>query len=360
VRLATLALLGTAACAGRPHGLASLTPAELARLRAMVADDAEAARRFEAVRAQADHAAADPPNPIARITTEGRLDGDPDKVATDRALADMGKLEALGLAYAVTGAAPYLAAIERDLDAWAAVNQPTGDPIDETRLEAAIVAFDLTAPALAPAHRDRIARWLHRVAAAEIASRKGHRATAINNWNSHRLKLVGLVGYALDDAALVDWARRGYEAQIADNLRPDGSSFDFEERDALHYHVYDLVPLLRLAIVLARDGGHPYTQAAPSGATLAAGVAFLLPYARGEQQHAEFVRSRVPFDRQRAANGQAAYQPGRLFEPAEARPALELAQFFQPELAALVADLAGAHGAAWPTVRVLLNAAMRP
>jgi hypothetical protein len=355
-----LLLWAAAACASsRPRGLASLTSIEIARLRILIADDAEAAHCFAAVRARADLATADPPNPIARITTEGRLDGDPDKIATERALADMRKLEALGLAYAATGAASYLAAIDRDLDAWATVNQPTGDPIDETQLEPAIVAFDLTKEALNPRHRDQITRWLARVAAGEIASRKGHRVTAMNNWNSHRLKLVGLIAYALDDAALIDWARRGFDAQIGANLRPDGSSYDFEDRDALHYHVYDLVPLLRLAIVLARDGGDPYRRAAANGATLAGGVEFLLPYARGAQSHAEYVHSRVAFDYQRAANGQAAYRTGRLFEPAEAQPALELAQFFEPELAALVGDLAGAHGVTWPTARVLLNAAMR-
>jgi hypothetical protein len=362
MRALVLLVLATAlgCAAGRPHGLASLTEGEIARLRARVAADPEAARRVGTPRARADLAVTEEPHPIARLTTEGRLDGDPDKLATEKALADMGRLEALGLAYALTGAPPYLAAIARDLDAWARVNQPTGDPIDETSLEQAIVAFDLCAPALAPETRTRVARWLERIAAAEIASRRPGRGTAINNWNSHRLKLVGLIGYALDDGTLIDWARRGFEAQIAANLKPDGTSIDFVDRDALHYHVYDLVPLLRLAIVLARDGGHPYTWRAPSGATLAAGVAFLLPFARGEAVHGEFVHTRVAFDRERAANGQAAYQPGRRFEPVEARPALELAQFFEPDLVGLVGSLGDTGAAPWPTVRVLLNDAMRP
>ena len=40
--------------------------------------------------------------------------------------------------------------------------------------------------------------------------------------------------------------------QIAANLRPDGSSLDFHERDALHYHCYDLEPLLTLAIAASQ------------------------------------------------------------------------------------------------------------
>jgi hypothetical protein len=342
------------------QGLASLTDAEIAKLRAIIAADPAARRLGATIRANAEKVLADEPHPIERIATEGKLAQDPVKIATQAALADMRKMEALGLAYAVSGEERYVDALGRFLGAWAATNKPCGNPIDETNLERAIVAFDLVRARLADERRQAVARWLRGVAEAEVASRKPDEPKSITNWNSHRLKIVGLIGYALEDGELEKWAQRGFEEQVEANLRASGASLDFEERDALHYHVYDLQPLLRLAIVLARDGRRPYEWRAKSGASLAGGVAFLLPYARGEKTHAEYVHSKDEFDRQRGEAGQKDYAAGRLFEPKEARGVLELAQFFEPDLGALVADLYEKSGSAYPSAQVLLNAAMRP
>jgi hypothetical protein len=341
-------------------GLASLTDAEIAKLRAIASSDPAAGRLVAGIRANAEKALADDPRPIERIATEGRLAEDPVKVATQAALADMRKMEALGLAYSMTGEERYLAALGRFLGAWATTNKPCGNPIDETHLERAIVAFDLVRDRFAGEGRQVVERWLKGVAEAEVASRKPGEPKSTTNWNSHRLKIVGLIAYSLDDAVLEKWAQRGFEEQVEANLRASGASLDFEERDALHYHVYDLQPLLRLAIVLARDGRQPYEWRAKTGASLAGGVAFLLPYARGEKTHAEYVHSKDEFDRKRGEAGQKDYESGRLFEPKEARGVLELAQFFDPSLGALVGDLYEKKGNAYPSVQVLLNAAMRP
>ena len=46
----------------------------------------------------------------------------------------------------------------------------------------------------------------------------------------------------------------GYRRQVAVDLDADGSSFDCHERDALHYHLYTLQPLLTLALAARRNG----------------------------------------------------------------------------------------------------------
>jgi hypothetical protein len=357
-RLALLAVfLAATARAGGPDDV-GLRPAERAKLRELARDPAAGAI-LAPLRRAADLALTEEPRPIERIATEHKLDADPVKQATQAALADMGKMEALGWVWVVDGDRRYLDALARYLGAWAATNRPCGDPIDETNLERAIVAFALARDQLpAPIH-DAVARWLRGVADAEIAGRqKPGDARRTNNFHSHRLKIVGLIGHALGDARLEQWALDGFQEQVGVNLLPSGESFDFRERDALHYHTYDIQPLLRLAIVLARDGHDLYAWRAPSGASLAAAVAFLLPYARGERSHAEFVHTKVAFDRARAAAAQAQYQPGRAWDRKEARAALAMAAYFQSDLAPLVAELAEAKGSPYPNLQLLLDAAM--
>ncbi|MFX5817457.1 alginate lyase family protein, partial [Acinetobacter baumannii] len=73
-------------------------------------------------------------------------------------------------------------------------------------------------------------------------------------WNSHRVKLAVLAAAALQDDRLWGRARQAFDAQVARNIRADGSTLDMEERDALHYVVYDLEPLVRAAQVAQGRG----------------------------------------------------------------------------------------------------------
>jgi hypothetical protein len=84
------------------------------------------------------------------------------------------------------------------------------------------------------------------------------------------------------------------------NIRPDGSTRDFVERDALHYVVYTLEPMLMAAA--AAHGDDWYGDPAVDG-RLALALDWLKPYALGERTHEEFVRSTVEFDRKPANAG---------------------------------------------------------
>jgi hypothetical protein len=190
----------------------------------------------------------------------------------------------------------------------------------------------------------------------QINERKPNSATGFNNWNSHRLKLVGLIGFVLRDRQFIQTAIGGFHEQIAADLQPDGSSFDFHERDALHYHCYTLEPLLVLAIAAHQNGIQGlYQYAAPNGASLAKSVAFLLPFAEGKRKHPEFVNSKVDFDRRRDAAGQNGYQSGTPFDPKDARRSFELASFFEPQLGELAAQLASKPQRRFATWQAVLN-----
>jgi hypothetical protein len=326
-------------------------------LQQLVASDPEAARCFRDIKAAADDALHDQPFPIQTIVSEGHLGSDPDRIRTYNSLPDLDKIDALHWAAVVTGQPQYLAKLHDFLLAWATTNISQGNPINDTKLEPAFLAYGDFRGTFSSADRAAVDRWLRATAHAIIDAKKKRPDCAINNWQSHRLKVVGLAAFILDDNGLKKYAIAGYKQQIADNLRPDGSSIDFEDRDALHYQLYDVEPLLTLAIVADHAGVDLYHYTAPSGASLPRAVAFLVPFCDGTRQHAEFVHSKVDFDRQRAASGDNSYKAGRLFNPHDAIGALELAAYFDPHLIPLVAKLANPHNPHFPTSQIVVNTA---
>jgi hypothetical protein len=305
----------------------------------------------------AEAALKETPHPIDTIRTEGLLQGDPRKTATQTALQDMRKIYALALAWRMTGDKRYLDGAAAWLSAWATTNHPKGDPIDDTNLDPAIEAFDMIKDALS-AHQATVIRdWLRLTAMTELTAiyNRPGRATSSNNWHSHRLKIVGEIAFAIGDTALQGYAIRGLEAQIGSNLHPDGPSDDFVTRDALHYHVYDLEPLLKLVIIIQNaTGKNYYTWRSPSGSSLKTSVEWLLPFLNGQKTHPEFVNSTVEFDRRRAQNGEAAYKAGTLFDPKNGIATLVLAARFDEKLMLLARQLSGTD-LRYPTWQAVLN-----
>jgi len=340
-------------------GPVSLSDNQRHKLGDLVKSDPEARQQFEEIRNQADAALKIEPDPIESIRSEGKLQKDPEKIRTTQSLRDMPRIGALAFAYAVTGDAAYADKTRQFLLAWAKVNKSRGDPIDDTNLESPIVAYDLVRVACSDSERATIDNWLRKTAEAEMGSAKKGAATSMNNWHSHRLKVMGLIGLLLEDRKLIDYTVAAFKQQIDRNLKPDGSSWDFHERDALHYHVYDLEPLLTLAIAYQQAGIDLYGHTSPEGASLYKSVQFLVPYCDGSKTHAEFVGSKVAFDRKRAEAGDAHYKAGALFEPTSGRKALELAAFFDPSLNKLAVALSGTKAEHYSSWRMVLNQVQR-
>jgi hypothetical protein len=342
-----------------------LSDAEIGTLKGWLASpgaDASLLKLYGAQRALADRALEETPHPIDTIRSEGLLQGDPKKAATQEALRDMGKMYALALLYKVSGDTVYLRALERYLSAWAGTDKPRGDPIDDTNLDPVVEAYDMVKGELSPDVERVVRDWLRLTAVWEITAvyNRPNRATSYNNWHSHRLKIIGEIGFAISDTVLEGYAMRGLEAQIGRNLRADGSSEDFLTRDALHYHVYDLEPLLKLAIVIKRATRVDYySYTSPSGSSIQRSVQWLLPFVTGEKTHAEFVNSTVEFDRRRAQNGEAAYKAGSMFDPRNGVTVLLLAAFYDPSLMVTARKVAGTEDRfpAWVSVVEALESA---
>lgn len=311
----------------------SLTRAELNQLKTRISRDTAVAALAAPFHRQAEQAMQEQPNPIAKIESQGLLEGDPRKVASLKAVQDGDKVYALALAYRLYGQKTYLQKATDYLTAWAQTNQPTGDPINETKLESMITGYDLIRPELSATQRQAVDTWFDRMADGEVHSFSVQpgKGTAVNNWNSHRIKIITLIAYTLHANKYDSIISSELEKQIGQNLNADGTSLDFMERDAFHYHTYDLEPLLTATIAIKRATGKNYfTYESDKQASIKKSVDFIVPYMTGEKQHGEFVNSRVEFDRKRAANHEKGYAAGTPFEPQSGIYLLSLATYFDP------------------------------
>jgi len=342
----------------------SLSTKEVEKLKRIIKTDNSAKKHWLGLLKTADNALSEAPNPVDTILTQGLLQGDPRKTRTREALNDMQKVYALALAYRINDDEKYLTKAGDFLLAWAKRNQPQGDPINDTNLDRIIFAYDLLKNSLPTEVKQQTEKWLENVAQQELntyeraVQRK--KGTAANNWHSHRIKEVALCAWAIDNENLKQWVIDKYKMQIALNLRPDGSSFDFHERDALHYHIYDVDPLMVAATILnrAKVDYNAYTYTSPEGCSLKKSVDWLVPYFTGAQTHAEFVNSKVAFDKKRAENGEKGYIAGTLFNPKEARSSIALADFFDADMLQIYQKQTNGT-AKFPTWQFVLNEVKR-
>jgi alginate lyase len=352
ILIVLLAMLPMTVAASAADHTVSLTLAEQERLRQLISSDGDARSLFHKIKATADEAKNSSPSPIKQIESEGKLESDPGKIATQRSLGDMKKVQSLALAYAGTQDKSYAKAARDYIVAWAKQNKPTGDPIDETQIEPLLFGYDLVRPTMNDEDRGTVDHWLREIASKTLSF---HDPKPWTNWNSHRIKTVGLIAFILQDQELIDQAVSLYKQQVQNNLRSDGSSLDFEERDAVGYHDYDIWPLLTFAIAAQRNGIDLYNYVAPNGASLAKAVDFLRPFVEGRQSHAEFVHTSVEFDKQRAAHGEKGHGMGQAYDPKHGLPAIDAAAAFDSRLAEVARRVRGTP-AKYPTIQPLLNA----
>ncbi len=335
-----------------------LTNAEIGKLKQLIEQDASAKAEYKKLEAIADESLNVNPSPIDTITLEGKLQGDPKKTASNLAVKDMARMYGSALVYKVENDKEYLKNAVQYLLAWAKVNHSKGDPIDDTNLDPAIETYDMLKANINPANNAVIVNWFKEAANAEIKTWNPAKVNGYNNWTSHRLKIIGEIGFAINDADLQKIAIDGIKKQIALNLYADGSGFDFKERDALHYHAYTLEPLLKLAIVLKRATGVDYyTYVSDKQSSIKKSVEWFAPYLNGEKTHAEFVNSNVAFDKKRAANGEADYKAGSLFNPVNGIKAMSLAGYFDPQYIAIVKKVK-ATDKTYPDWQSVLNKVM--
>lgn len=248
---------------------------------------------------------------IERVHTEGTLPHQGIWDQSTEARKDWPLMRDLALLWQAQHQPEDLAALSRLLTDWGTRYKPSFNPVDETDLDAYIDAYAISRDALAPPVRGVAQRFIRQLGEGYLDRMehdfKPSDGRWINNWNSHRVKLATLAAVALDDPGLLARARTQFIAHLGRNLREDGSTVDFEQRDALHYVVYDLEPLTRAALAAHLRGENWLSLKGSTGASVADALNWLAPYAKGDKSHEEFVHSRVKFDYQRRDAGLPGY-----------------------------------------------------
>ncbi|HEV7350996.1 alginate lyase family protein [Telluribacter sp.] len=273
----------------------------------------------------------DEPRPLRVIHYEGLLDTNPDRIRTTESLKDLDKVAVWLFAWYGTQDQVYAQKIKEYLLAWAGTYQPTGNPINENKLEPLIHSYRVLENSFSKDEKSRVDKWVTQIAEAEMAFPR----IPENNWKAKHIKLVGTIGLVLQKPRYLNYAREQFKKYIEKALYADGTSRDLHQRDALSYHVSGLDPLLVYAITQEQLGGkqsdfHPFTYQGPEGGSIQKSVDYVVPYAKREKVHAEWVNTKVELDRQRAKAGLAHYQPGKPYEPEGSLDMFTLASYFNP------------------------------
>ena len=306
-----IAVLFTASAAAQVRG--TMTPPSAITLCHPVAPGAgEQNASAKHLLAAAEKHLDDKPHALAHVHTEGTLPHQGIRDQSIEAERDWPLARQAALAFRLSADSRYLQQVNAYLAAWSSTYQPDFNPIDETNLDGLIDAYVLTSASLPAATRDATRALLRKLGEGYIerirAFPTGHKSGSLtNNWQSHRVKLVTLAAAALGDTAMLKTAHELFERQLADNLKADGEAIDFAERDALHYVVYDLQPLVAAALAAKPFGNDWLHDATPQGASLAKALDWLRPYAEGSKTHDEFVHTHVKFDRDREQAGEKGY-----------------------------------------------------
>jgi hypothetical protein len=247
------------------------------------------------------------PDPLPLVHTEGTLPTLRAYKRAAQARRDWRSLSVLANAYAMDRERRYLEGYARYLAAWLDVYRISGNPIDETALGEWLLAYRSAGHDLPPVLAERMRQFTCDLAVRYTESQPASRKTSTNNWQSHRVKLAVMGAHVCGKAALIAAAEAGFASQIENNLLPSGESVDFAERDAIHYVVYSVEPLLEAALFARRQGRALFATTGSKGQSISRTLDWLAPYARGDKTHEEFANSRVPFDAQRAAAGVAGF-----------------------------------------------------
>ncbi len=235
---------------------------------------------------------------------------------------------------------------------WLGVYKPTGNPIDESNLLPLIQAIDITGPLFTKTQAEKVQSFLKTIISQNdrfFNEKKPTNTSRVNNHNTWRLTIKATVAKVLNDQTTLSETRNLFSRHVVDNLiepsgwKPDPKcsnnasevrygGYDFRQRDAFHYHVYNLEAFIFTANFIPDMLGESERKAIGNA------LDFLRPYFTGQKIHREFVCSSVKFDRERAEAGIEECKTNP-WKPERARKLLRNARPLFPEISSWTANI---------------------
>jgi hypothetical protein len=246
--------------------------------------------------------------PIARFHLAGTLNKDPAHQQSDRAKQNFPQILDLAVCGRVAPE-PWrercLGSASSALLAWARTYRPGGNPVDDGYFAPLLQSVDLVESKLSSSDRNELLDWVRSFALAgdrfyAEAAPRGYAPKIdnirFNNFMAWHVYIRALSNTVAADRPSLQETRSQLSEILTHTFVPgangtiDGTTYDFVQRDSLHYHVYDLEPLVWMSLLT------PSVIDRRDESLIDLGLNFLKPYFLGEKQHVEFEHSVSEFD----------------------------------------------------------------
>lgn len=263
---------------------------------------------LEGLRCKSDRDKRLQPVVVTSFSIAGKLPSNPAADPSKRADRYLSAVLSMAMRYYLDGDVSNGCKAIRSIYLWTDLYRPSFNPIDESRLEKLFLAIDFIACRNRIAGRALVRRYLLKKLARGYL-RKVENISALNdvekhdNWQAHRIKIATLAAYITGDWDVVSRLKKHFQIHLDRAIEPGGVIIDFRRRDAVHYVVYALEPLLVAALAASHHGHDWYSYTNDKGSGLRDSAAWLERYASGEVKHLEFVNSTEPFDTVRQKAG---------------------------------------------------------
>jgi len=269
-------------------------------------------------------------SPVEKLEFEGIVFSDPRYKKSSEAVKDF----RLILSWAVSGAFgggepgnPYTQRAQEGIRAWVHTCQPDGNPINQNHFIPLLCAIDLAHSTLNSEVQTRTGEWLGKILLLgdqHFESKKSTATILVNNHRTWHLAVRGIVARMMKNKDEIQKTRELFDSHAMKNLNADGTSFDFFQRDALHYHVYNLEAYVYYLILTKKN------LSAEAQEHVFRALGLLKSYFLGEKQHLEFVKTTVKFDITRKEANDSHFQ-NKPWEPQRARKLLRLSHLLYKE-----------------------------
>lgn len=247
--------------------------------------------------------------PIPQFHLAGTLNKDPAHQESDRAKQNFPQIFDLAVCARLAPEplrGQCLTKASSALLAWANIYQPSGNPVDDSFFAPLLQGVDLIASKVNANDRKKLLDWARSFAKAgdrfydKAAPARGYAPKInnirFNNFMSWHLYMRALSGTICQDqpslqetrSLLADFLNHTFVAGANGVL--DGTTYDFVQRDSLHYHIYDLEALVWMSLLTPSV----LNQSARSRVEL--GLNFIKTFYTGEREHVEFQHSVSDFD----------------------------------------------------------------